>query len=278
MTELQVSTRAVSPWLGRRRGPRVASRPLLNRRQRLQLGVSGIVLVLGVWELVSRVGLVDEVFASSPRLIWSRTLELARAGTLAEVTLSSARLFALGFGISLVIGLTVGIALGWYPRLRAIFDPWVSILYAAPRIAFIPLIVVWGGAGLRTQVTMVVITAVFPILVNVMMGVDTIDRQLLRVAQSFSASNLDVLRTVALPGAVPFLVSGIRQGMMVGLIGTVVAEYFIGITGIGGMIFNAGLLLDSSTALVGATIFAIAALVLSSSLEAVQKRVERWRV
>jgi ABC-type nitrate/sulfonate/bicarbonate transport system, permease component len=255
----------------------VASRPKLSRRERWVLGTAGVVLVFVAWELATALGALDPMFASSPTRITKKIGDLLADGTLVEASLSSARLFAVGFLIALVLGVTIGIILGWYRRARAIFDPWVSILYAAPRIAFIPLIIVWSGAGFRTQVIMVILTAAFPILVNVMVGVDTIDRQLMRVAQSFNATNFDVLRTVALPGAVPFIVSGIRQGMMVGLIGTVVAEYFIGITGIGGMIFNAGLLLDTSTALVGALIFAAAAVVLNALLEMLQARVERWR-
>ena len=274
---MTVRSRVGVPLFPRGRTRRVASRPKLSRRERWILGVAGIVFVFVVWELATAVGALDPLFASSPSRMTTKVGDLLADGTLVEASLSSARLFAVGFLIALVLGVVIGVILGWYRRARAIFDPWVSILYAAPRIAFIPLIIVWSGAGFRTQVIMVILTAAFPILVNVMVGVDNIDRQLMRVAQSFNATNLDVLRTVALPGAIPFIVSGIRQGMMVGLIGTVVAEYFIGITGIGGMIFNAGLLLDTSTALVGALIFAVAAVVLNALLEMLQARVERWR-
>lgn len=260
-----------------RRTRKVASRPVLSRRRRVVLGATGIVGFLLGWELIVRFGGVDAAFTSSPVLIWEKAGELAEIGALWPAILSTAKLFGIGFGISLVLGLSLGVILGWYRPARAVLDPWVSILYAAPRIAFIPLIVVWSGAGLKAQVVVVVINAVFPILINTAAGVNAIDRQHLRVAQSFGATNLAVLRTVALPGAMPVVIAGVRNGMMTALLGTVVAEYFVGLTGVGGLIFNAGLTLDTSAAFVGAVIFSLAALVLSNLLGAWQTRVDRWR-
>lgn len=263
--------------LGTRRARKVASRPTLMRRRRIMLGATGIVGFLVGWELIVRWGGMDPAFTSSPVLIWQKAIELAEIGVLWPAVLSTAKLFSIGFGISLVLGLSLGVLLGWYRPARALLDPWVSILYAAPRIAFIPLIVVWSGAGLKAQIVVVVINAVFPILINTAAGVDAIDRQHLRVAQSFGASNAAVLRTVAIPGAMPIVIAGIRNGMMTALLGTVVAEYFVGLTGVGGLIFNAGLTLDTSGAFVGAVIFSLAALVLSALLGAWQARADRWR-
>lgn len=256
---------------------RVASRPVLGRSRRIVLGVAGIVGFLVLWEVAAILGWIEPSFASSPSLIWVRAMELSASGDLWPAVLSTARLFAIGFGISLVIGISLGIVLGWYRTAKAVLDPWVSILYAAPRIAFIPLIVVWAGIGMGAQIVIVVINAMFPILINTAAGVDAIDRQHLRVAQSFGATNGEVLRTVALPGAMPIIIAGVRNGMMIALLGTVVAEYFVGLTGVGGLIFNAGLTLDTSAAFVGAVILSLAALVFSAMLNAWQARMDRWR-
>ena len=250
----------------------------MGRSRRIMLGAIGIVGFLAAWEVGAAVGLIDPVFASSPSRIWIRAVELAQLGVLWPAIVSlTARLFAIGFAISLTLGISLGILLGWYRTPKAILDPWVSILYAAPRIAFIPLIVVWAGIGMGAQIVIVVINAIFPILINTAAGVDSIDRQHLRVAQSFGASNGQVLRTVALPGAMPIIIAGVRNGMMIALLGTVIAEYFVGLTGIGGLIFNAGLTLDTSAAFVGAVILSLAALFFSSLLNAWQARVDRWR-
>lgn len=167
--------------------------------------------------------------------------------------------------------------LGWYKRVNAVVDPWISILFATPRLALIPLIMVWTGIGLKTQVIIVWTIAVFPIVINVSAGVAAIDRDHLNVARSFLATNRDFLRTVALPGSRPFVLSGVRQGMMMALVGVVAAEYFVGSTGVGGLIFLAGQTIESSQAFVGAMVFASAALVLTVLVQAIEKRVDRWR-
>jgi ABC-type nitrate/sulfonate/bicarbonate transport system, permease component len=261
----------------RSRPTRIASRPKLNQWQRIALGTTCVALMLAIWEILARLSIIDIMFASSPTLISLRFAELLSGDELFPAIQSTAILFATGFGIALLLGLGFGVVIGWFPWVHALVNPWVSMLYAAPRIAFIPLIVVWVGADFKAQTVIIVINAMFPILVNTMAGVDAIDRQLLRVAQSFGASNVDVLRTVAIPGAIPVLMAGVRTGMMTALLGTVIAEYFVGLTGVGGMIFNAGLILDTTTAFVGAIIFAVAAMLLSSGLGWLQSRVDRWR-
>jgi ABC-type nitrate/sulfonate/bicarbonate transport system permease component len=248
-----------------------------SRRERVLLGTAGIAIVLAAWQVCADTGVVDPLVASSPSRIVDAARTLMDQGTLLPAIGSTAKLFALGFGLSLVTGLVAGVILGWYKRIDAVVDPWLSVLYATPRIALIPLIMVWTGIGLETQVIIVWTVAVFPIVINVAAGVAAIDRDHLRVARSFLATNHDVLRTVALPGSMPFVLSGVRQGLFQGLIGVVVAEYFVGNTGVGGLIFSAGQTLESGQAFVGAIVFALAALILTAALRAIERRVDQWR-
>jgi ABC-type nitrate/sulfonate/bicarbonate transport system permease component len=259
-------------------GPRrIATMTELSRRSRFVYGVSGVVLVLGFWELAARLHWVKDYEASSPSGIVRAGFHLAESGLLWPAIVSTAKVFGIGFGISLLTGLTIGIVLGWYKRVEAVFDPWVSILYSTPRFALLPLIVVWAGVGLQAQVVVVWLISVFPIIINTQAGVGSIDRAHLRVARSFLATNRDVLIAVALPGAVPAIVAGIRQGLIQGLTGVVVAEYFFGNTGVGGLIFTSGLQLNTGAALCGAAIFALAALTLVAALRALERRLDRWR-
>ena len=260
-----------------RRGRRIAERRTLSRAARIAYGVTGIVALVALWEAAARAGWINPLAGSSPWEIAQAAKEMYERDVLVPAVKSTAELFAIGFGISLLIGLVGGMVLGWYVRINAIFDPWVSLFYATPRIALIPLIIVWAGAGLEARVIVVVLIAVFPILINVASGISTLDRDHLRLARSFLGTNWDVLRTIALPGAVPAIVTGIRQGLVQGLIGVVVAEYFIGTTGVGGLIFNAGLVLRTADAFVGALVFAVAALLLTSALQIIERRLDRWR-
>jgi NitT/TauT family transport system permease protein len=256
---------------------RIASRRTISGVPRQLLGLAGVVVALVAWQILSDTHVLNPLIASSPTDIVSSARMLIVNGILWPDVLSSAKLFAAGFGLAIAAGVVVGVLLGWYTVAHAVFDPWVSILTATPRIALIPVIVAWFGLGFTSQLVIVWTVAVFPIIINVTAGVASIDRDYLRVARCFLATNRDVMLTVALPGAVPALMSGIRQGLLFALTGVVVAEYFVGNTGVGGLIINAGQSVQTGVALVGALLFAVAALLLTAVLRLIEKRFEKWR-
>jgi ABC-type nitrate/sulfonate/bicarbonate transport system permease component len=260
------------------RGRRVANLRVLATWQRVLIGTVAVAVALGFWQLAADEQWINPLVSSSPSGIVRAAAQLNRSGTLGTAVGQTAELFAVGFGISLVTGLALGLVLGWYKYVEAALDPFVSILYASPRIAIIPLITVWAGIGFTAQVVIVWLTAVFPIIINVAAGVSAVDRDYLRVARSFLATNRDVLFAVAIPGALPSVIAGVRQGLAQGLIGVVVAEYFVGDNGIGGLIFNAGQTLETGNAFVGVIIFAAAALVLTAALRAIERRFSGWRL
>ncbi len=272
---------AIAAWLPRRSRSletrKVAERKEISRTERLVRGAAGVVVVLVAWQLLSTYNVVNRVLWSSPSNIWSSFLTLVRNGTLGSACLNSGELFIISFALSLAVGVVLGVVLGWYQRTRAIIDPWVSMLYATPRIALIPLVIAIFGIALKTQVITVMLLAVFPIIINVAAGVAAMDRDQLRVARSYLATNWDVLRGVALPGALPYIVAGVQQGLVMTLNGIVIAEYFVGNNGIGGLIINASQNLQTGDAFVGATIFALASLLLTALLRALDQKVAKWR-
>jgi NitT/TauT family transport system permease protein len=241
------------------------------------LGLVGSCAILGLWQLLASTNAINPLISSSPWSVIEAARMLAADGQLGSASWQSAELFLVGFGIALGAGLLIGVYIGWYKRVAAVLDPLVSLLYAAPRIALIPLISVWFGVGFETQVVVVMLMAVFPIIINVASGVATIDRSHLALARAYMGSNLAVLRTVAIPGAVPAIVSGVRQGIAQSLIGVVVAEYLLGNNGIGGLIVNAGSLVQSGTVFVGVLVVALAALLLTGLLRRLERRLDHWR-
>ncbi len=267
-----------SASLAHRIGKRkVASRPSLSRQRTIIYGSAGIVATLLIWQCADWLHLTNSLILSSPTDVVRSFIRVTSSGELGPAVASTATLFGVGFAISLVIGIPVGAVLGWYRSVNAVADPLISLAYALPRIALIPMVVVWFGPGFAAQITVVVLLAVFPIIINVASGISTVTDDNLRLARSFLATNMDVLWTIALPGAVPAIISGIRQGVNLGLAGVVVAEYFIGSSGVGGMIFKAGLTLDTSKAIVGALVFGLAALLLTIILQLAEERFDKWR-
>jgi NitT/TauT family transport system permease protein len=256
---------------------RVARRRELGRLERVVLSLTGIVLVLGLWQIFSDNGSLNPLIWSSPSRIWAAARMLFGQGTIWPLLGQSAKLFGIGLAVSVVSGVLLGAVLGWYAKARAVFEPWVTMLYAMPAVALVPLFVVAFGAGFETQVIVVWTVAVFPVLINVAAGVGSIDRDHLALARSFLATNRDVLRGVALPGAVPYLIAGIRQALSLSLVGVVVAEYFVGINGLGGLILSTSETLETAQAFVGVLIFAVAGLTLGALLRRLERLIVRWR-
>ena len=185
--------------------------------------------------------------------------------------------FVLGFAGAVVAGVALGILIGWYRKLRMLLDPMLTALYATPRVAMIPLILIWFGIGMWSKVFIVFISAFFPILVNTVGGMRAIDRDLLRAARAFCASDWQIFKTVAIPGSVPFILTGIRQGVALGLIGVVVGEMFGGSEGIGFIVAYGGQTFATDTLFVGVVIIATAGIVLTWIAERLERRFSQWR-
>jgi ABC-type nitrate/sulfonate/bicarbonate transport system permease component len=241
------------------------------------LSTTAVVIFLVLWELSYQRGWINPLFTSSPSQIYQSFLELVRNGELARHLSASAKLFAAGFLVSVAVAIPLGVLLGWYRRFNAVLDPFVSILHATPRIALIPLVLVWFGIGFRAQVIIVFLATVFPLLINTISGVQAIDQQLLRVARSYSASDLAIFRSLAVPSALPYIATGLRLALAQALIGVVVAEYFLGNVGIGAMITSAGFLLRTDIVFVGVFVTAGAALFFTALLRRAELYLARWR-
>jgi NitT/TauT family transport system permease protein len=241
------------------------------------ISVLSVVICLGVWQLLASTGVIDQTLSSSPSDVWHALMTEISNGTLGDAILASAKLLGFGLLVSILIGVIGGIAIGWWRVLYAIFDPWIAMAYSTPLVATLPLIIVWFGVGFSSQVVIVVVVSVFPLLISVMTGTRQVDDNLLRMAKSFRASQFAVLRSLVLPSLVPYMVTGIRLTFGAGLIGVVLGEYFEGSGGIGGLVLNAGQELNSALVFVGIVVLAGVALTFTGLIRLVEKRISAWR-
>jgi NitT/TauT family transport system permease protein len=241
------------------------------------LGGASVAVAVALWEAAWRASWISPLFFSGPSAIAARFLEDFRHGTLAADIAYSGTNFALGFALAAALGVVLGVLLGWYRRLRFLLDPFVNALYATPRIALVPLIILWFGIGIGSKVFVVFLSAFFPILVNTIAGVKALDDDLLRAARAFCATDRQIFTTVAIPGSVPFILTGVRQGVAHGLIGVVVGEMFAGNQGVGFMIAYGGQTFATDTLFVGVAIIAFAGIVLTWLAERLQRRFSQWR-
>lgn len=252
-------------------------RAFIGRHERQIIGLTSVVLFVVAWQVLASKRWIDPLFTSSPSAIIKAGRVSYESGQLMPYVAASAKLFLSGFVVSVLIAIPLGIAMGWYRRFDAVMDPFVSILYATPRIALIPLVLVWAGIGFQSRLIIVVLAAVFPLLINTIAGVRATDPELLQVARAYSATDMAIFRTVVLPGAVPFIVSGLRHAINQALIGVVVAEFFAGNVGLGAMITSAGLELRTDIALLGVLIIAASSLLMTGGLKLIERRLTPWR-
>ena len=248
-----------------------------RRNENWMLGSVSMLLFLGVWELAVRLGMVNPLFSSSPSRIAAAAYDMFADGSIYVHLRVSGAEFLLGFSLAVVIGVPLGILMGWYSRVNAILEPFVSALYATPRIALLPLVVIWFGIGLGSKVAIVFLGAVFPILVNTITGVRTINADFVRVARSFSASDRQMFTTVALPSSVPMLLTGLRLGLGHALVGIVVGEMYGATQGLGYLIAVAGARFQTDKVMVGIILIAALGVAMTELLRAIERRFEVWR-
>ena len=258
--------------------PRPPPRPSFWRRnENALLGTAAVVVFLAFWEAAVLFGWVSPLFVSAPSRIFRTGVQMFADGSIFTDLKVSGFEFAVGYGLAILVGVPLGILMGWYRRLNAVLDPFVSALYATPRIALLPLLMIWFGIGFASKIAIVFLGAVFPILVNTVTGVRTLDADFIKVARSFGATDRQLFATVALPSTVPLLLAGLRLGLGHALIGIVVGEMFGASSGVGFLISVSGARFQTDKMMVGIVIIAFAGMLLTALLRAIERRFERWR-
>jgi len=248
-----------------------------QKHEALILGGSAVAITIAIWQALWAAGKISPLFLSGPSAIVKQFRYGLTQGMLLDDMRYSGTNFIIGFALALAGGVVFGIVIGWYRRIRLLSDPFLNALYATPRIAMVPMIIIWFGVGIWSKIFIVFISAFFPILVNTVGGVRNMDRDLLRAARAFCASDWQIFTTLALPGAVPFILTGVRQGVALGLIGVVVGEMFGGSRGIGFMVAYGGQTFATDTLFVGVLIVAFAGILLTWIAERLERHFSRWR-
>jgi ABC-type nitrate/sulfonate/bicarbonate transport system permease component len=249
----------------------------LNQEKKI-LGTVSVVLFLAVWELVGNVyQWINPLFMSAPSLILKAAIELFRSGEIWNDLYVSGVEFFWGFILSVVVGIPFGIAVGWYKRAAYIFDPFVNAMNATPRVALLPLIIIWLGIGILSKVGIIFLGSVFPLMINTRDGVKTTPVNLLNAAKSFGASQWQIFGSVVLPSTLPFILTGLRLAVGRALIGVFVGELYAATAGIGFMVTVAGATFQTDKVFVGILIFIIVGLIGTNALDRIERRFDKWR-
>jgi ABC-type nitrate/sulfonate/bicarbonate transport system permease component len=248
-----------------------------RRYQRPILGITGILMVLTPWEIFARLGLVKMILVSSPTEV-ARTfvIEIER-GTLWRDVSATLTVWVIGFAFAAVVGVLIGLIAGWFKRASYVAVPWLNVLYAAPELAFIPMFILWLGIGVPFKVWIVFLACVFQVSLNTIAGVHATEARFLDVAKTYGASGLTLFRTVVLPGSVPYIMTGLRQGAGRAVVGVVAAEFISSNQGIGFLISLSGQTLQTSRVFVGIILLAAFGIIIGEVLGRIDHSFDKWR-
>lgn len=243
-------------------------------RDPMALRVASVIVVFATWELLGR---LDPIVASYPSAIAAAFVELAFVdNTLLPAFATSLHGLVVGFAIAAVLGITIGFAMGRIRLVDLILDPYVSALYATPRIALVPLLVLWVGIDFELRVTVVVLSAVFPIIINTYIGAKSVDRELLDAGRAFAANGWQLLTTVVVPASIPYLFAGLRIGVARAIVGIIVAEMTAAVTGTGQLIIQFGRFFQTDKLFVPVIILGLFSIVLAELVYFLQRRATPW--
>jgi NitT/TauT family transport system permease protein len=241
-------------------------------------GAAGLVALLVAWELGARTGVVPVQYSSQPTIVLATAARMIGNGQLLQATSVSATELAIGLGLAIVTGIPLGLASGWYRRLNYAVDPYLAALYATPSLTLVPLLVLWFGLGSPSTVALVFVSAFFPLTINLMYGVRTIDPILLKMARSFRASQRRVFSSVVLPGAVPYLVTGLRLALVRGLIAVVVGEIYSSRQGgLGYIIAVAGSSMNVDRMFVAVGVIAAVGVLSMAAIGHLERSLQHWK-
>jgi NitT/TauT family transport system permease protein len=237
-----------------------------------------VTVFLILWELVGNTfKLINPMFMSAPSLIAGAAVQLFGSGEIYnDLYVSGIELFW-GYFLSALFAIPFGIMIGWYKKASYIFDPFVNSMNATPRVALLPLVIIWLGIGILSKVGIIFLGAVFPILINARDGVKTTPYNLLTAARSFGASEWMLFKTVVLPSTIPFILTGLRLGLGRAIVGVMVGELYAATAGIGFMITVAGATFQTDKVFVGVLVFALTGMIGMEMLTRVERRFDKWR-
>lgn len=236
-----------------------------------------IICVIIMWELVCRTGVVSSLFLPAPSQIISALLTLIADGEIGVSLAASMYRILAGFAVGSLIGLAVGLVTGTSALADKIGSPIVNAIYPIPKIALLPLFILWLGIGELSKVTIIALGVFFPVAMNAYSGVKNVDTLLIKVAVSFNASWWKTMKSVVLPNALPMIFAGLRLAAGTSLLLLVAAEMIAAQVGIGALILHYGDLMITDRLMAGVIVLSLLGLIFNLLLQWLEKKAVPWK-
>lgn len=255
-------------------GGKARGQPVLGK---ILPGVLSLIAFIAIWQLLIVVFDPNPILFPGPGPVAQAFTEAVADGSMWTALSDSMSAMAIGLAWSLAVGIPVGLWIGMSPTTDLITSPYLWGLFAMPRIALAPLMILWLGFGMETKVWLVFLSAVIPLILSCKDGVQTTDTSLIAAARSFGAGRLALFTKVIAPSSLPFIASGIRNGVSRGFVGLLVIELTVGSGGIGTQVMRAMRAFDTARMFAFALVLVVSALVLISLSKQLENYASRWR-
>lgn len=251
----------------------------INRKRRqLLLNVAirlvSLATVLGFWQVFG--AKVDAALFTTPLAIFQAAIVMVGSGELWAYLAPSLVVLAIGLSLAAVIGIVIGLMLARFWVVDVAMGVYITFLYSIPSVALVPLIVLWAGFDITAKVVILFMFAFFPMVINTYQGVKNVDHKLLEVGRSFRCSEWQLWKNIILPGALPFIVTGLRLAVGRGLIGMVLADLYTAISGIGYLIVRTASTYQVDKMFVPIVTLGLIGVSLTAILRLVELKVAPW--
>ena len=260
-----------------------APRPVAFRGAGFSPGASrfagwiAMALVIALWQLLGSLSLVNPIFLPTPLAILRAIYQLALSGALWHHLSASLLRIGTGWMLGTVAGIAVGFAIGLFGQARSVGITFISALFPIPKIALLPLLILWLGIGEEPKIATIALGVFFSTAISVYSGVDAVPRNLIRMAQSFNVPFPTIVRRVIWPGALPSILAGFRITASVALLLVVSAEMIGAQFGIGAFVLQAGNLMQTDQLLAGVVILSVFGLAVGKLISLLETRLLHWR-
>ena len=240
-------------------------------------GWVALALVIALWQLAGSAGWVSQLFLPSPSAIAMAIYKLAMSGALWQHVSASIVRIGLGWLLGTVAGVIVGFGIGLSTVARGVGITFISALFPIPKIALLPLLILWLGIGEEPKIATIALGVFFSTAISVYSGVDAVPRNLIRMAQSFNVPFAAIVRRVIWPGALPSILAGFRITASVALLLVVSAEMIGAQFGIGAFVLQAGNLMQTDQLLAGVVILSLFGLAVGKAINVLEAKLLHWR-
>jgi len=242
------------------------------------LGALVFILLIGLMEIGTRTGFISNLTLPRPSDVFKTFVGLWESGLLWKHLIPSLSRLAVGATIGVFFGIAIGILIGLFSLARAGLVPIIAAIFPIPKIALLPLFVIWFGIDEPSKYALIAFGTFTPTVVATYGAVDNVDRSLIRMGQSFSLSWFSIVTKIVLPGSMPGILSGLRVSLAIAIILLVAAEMLGAEYGIGAYILEAGSLYDLERLFVGVTILSILGVSVSTVIGFIERRMLSWRL